>query len=63
MYSVLKLPNEIDLEYMNVCGAPFAGPIAIIRDHKQFVPIKGTAKPVIRIINATGLLISTIHVT
>ncbi|XP_053605989.1 vacuolar protein sorting-associated protein 16 homolog [Plodia interpunctella] len=48
------------LENMVVSGAPFGGPIAMVRDRKQFVRIVTTAKPVITIYNCVGTVISKI---
>lgn len=47
---------------MKVYGAPFGGPLAIIRDSTQIVPIKGTVKPVIRIFDTSGNELSRISV-
>lgn len=47
-------PLDLDLEYMKVVCAPYGGPIATTRDPNQIVPIKGTAKPVIRIFDTAG---------
>lgn len=59
----LDWPLDIELEQMCVVGAPFGGPIAIVRDQKQIIPLKGSTKPLIRIINSAGTLISTITVS
>ncbi|XP_067617235.1 vacuolar protein sorting-associated protein 16 homolog [Eurosta solidaginis] len=48
-------PLDVDLEYMHVVGAPFGGPLAMMRDPKQIVPIKGSGKPMIRIFDTAGL--------
>ncbi|KAG6441802.1 hypothetical protein O3G_MSEX001993 [Manduca sexta] len=45
---------------MIVCGAPYGGPMAVMRDKKQFVQIKTTTKPVITIYNCAGNIISKI---
>lgn len=50
------------LENMIVSGAAYGGPIAVVRDRKQFVRIKTTAKPVISIYNCAGTIISKILV-
>ncbi|XP_065372038.1 vacuolar protein sorting-associated protein 16 homolog [Calliphora vicina] len=47
-------PLDLDLEYMKVVCAPYGGPLAVTRDPNQIVPIKGTAKPVIRIFDTVG---------
>lgn len=46
------------LENMVVSGAPYGGPIAMIRDRKQFVRVVTTAKPVITIYNGVGNITS-----
>uniref|UniRef100_A0A1A9UWX3 Vacuolar protein sorting-associated protein 16 homolog n=1 Tax=Glossina austeni TaxID=7395 RepID=A0A1A9UWX3_GLOAU len=53
-------PIDLDLEYMKVVCAPYGGPIAVTRDPQQIVPIKGTAKPVIRIFDTAGQELSKI---
>lgn len=50
------------LDNMVVSGAPYGGPIAIIRDRKQFVRIMSSAKPVITIYNCVGNVITKILV-
>ncbi|XP_037955262.1 vacuolar protein sorting-associated protein 16 homolog [Teleopsis dalmanni] len=47
-------PWGMELDYMQVFGAPFGGPIAAIRDPTQIVPVKGSAKPIIRLFNTAG---------
>lgn len=62
LYS-MEWPPETELEQMTVSAAPYGGPMAIVRDVKQFVKVAGsTAKPVIRIFTASGHLLSTISV-
>lgn len=39
---------------MKVVCAPYGGPLAVTRDPNQIVPVKGTAKPVIRIFDSVG---------
>lgn len=53
-----------DLDRMTICGAPYGGPMAIVRDSKQFTKITGsaTAKPIIQIFTSAGQLLSTINV-
>lgn len=46
---------------MLVVGSSFGGPIAIVRDWKQFVKTSTSNKPVIRIFTSSGSLISTIN--
>lgn len=48
------------LDNMIVSGAQYGGPIAVVRDRKQFVRIMGTAKPVITLYNGVGTIISKI---
>lgn len=51
------------LENMLVSGAAYGGPIAVVRDRKQFVRITTTAKPVITIYNCAGNVIAKILVS
>lgn len=51
------------LENMIVSGAAYGGPIAVVRDRKQFVRITTTSKPVITIYNCAGNVISKILVS
>lgn len=51
------------LDNMIVSGAQYGGPIAVVRDRKQFVRIMGTAKPVITLYNGVGTIISKILVS
>lgn len=54
---------DTELIQMNVFGAPYGGPMAIIRDAKEFIKLGGTsAKPIIRIFTASGHSISSINV-
>lgn len=50
------------LDNMIITGAPYGGPIAVVRDRKQFVRIATTTKPVITIYNCAGDVISKILV-
>ncbi|EAT37446.1 AAEL010559-PA [Aedes aegypti] len=56
-------PASINLEHMTVHAAPYGGPIALVKDTKQFLKLSGgeSTKPVIRIFNCSGRLISTIN--
>ncbi|SPP80809.1 vacuolar protein sorting-associated protein 16 homolog [Drosophila guanche] len=47
-------PLDLDLEYMQVAAAPYGGPLAAIRDPTKLVPVKGTARPMVRIFDTTG---------
>lgn len=60
LYSVMNWSVDEGLETMIVSGAAYGGPIAVIRDRKQFVHIKTTTKPVITIYNCAGTTISKI---
>lgn len=54
---------DTDLHQMSVVAAPYGGPMAIVRDAKEFIKVGGsTVKPVIRIFTASGHLLSTINV-
>lgn len=55
-------PASINLEHMTVHAASYGGPIALVKDFKQFLKLSGTGstKPVIRIFNCSGKLISSI---
>lgn len=54
---------ENELNQMSLIAAPFGGPIAVVRDVKQFVKVAGsTSKPIIRIFTTSGHLTSTINV-
>ena len=55
-------PLDINLENMVACGAPFGGPIALTRDPKQLIQVKGSTKPVIRVCNSVGTLVSAFQV-
>lgn len=59
----MQWPSGTELYKMNVTAAPYGGPIAVVRDSKEFVKVGGsTVKPVIRIFTASGHLISSINV-
>ncbi|KAH8278657.1 hypothetical protein KR018_006656 [Drosophila ironensis] len=47
-------PLDLDLEYMVVAAAPYGGPLATTRDPTKLVPVKGSARPMIRIFDTTG---------
>ncbi|XP_017856244.1 PREDICTED: vacuolar protein sorting-associated protein 16 homolog isoform X1 [Drosophila arizonae] len=47
-------PIDFDLEYMQVAVAPYGGPLAAIRDATKLVPVKGAARPMIRIFDTSG---------
>lgn len=51
------------LDSMVISGAPYGGPIALIRDRKQLVRIVGQSKPVIHIYNCAGTHMSNIVVS
>ncbi|XP_017122816.1 vacuolar protein sorting-associated protein 16 homolog [Drosophila elegans] len=47
-------PLDLDLEYMVVEAAPYGGPLATTRDPTKLVPVKGNARPMIRIFDTAG---------
>lgn len=54
---------DTDLSQMNVVAASYGGPMAIVRDAKEFIKVGGsTVKPIIRIFTGSGHLISTLNV-
>lgn len=62
LYSMEWSPDT-ELLQMSVFAAPYGGPMAIIRDAKEFVKLGGSSvKPIIRIFTASGNLISSINV-
>lgn len=63
LYS-MEWPYDTELEQMKVAAAPYGGPMAIVRDSKEFIKVGGssTVKPVIRIFTTSGHLLSTINV-
>lgn len=48
---------------MIVAAAPYGGPLAIVRDWKQFSKTATAAKPTIKIMTCSGNLIATINVS
>lgn len=63
LYSMEWSPDT-ELLQMSVFAAPYGGPMAIIRDAKEFVKLGGSSvKPIIRIFTASGNLISSINVS
>ncbi|KAL5285414.1 VPS16 family protein [Megaselia abdita] len=52
--------EEANLDYWKIFPAQFGGPIACIRDKNKLVPISGTSKPIIKILDNCGQLISQI---
>lgn len=62
LYSMEWSPDT-ELIQMNVFAAPYGGPMAIVRDAKEFVKLGGSStKPIIRIFTASGHSISMINV-
>lgn len=59
LYNMVWAMDE-GLDHMIVSGAPYGGPIAVVRDRKQYVRILGTSKPVITLYNGVGTIISKI---
>lgn len=58
----MELPDNVDLEMMNVYAASFGGPIAVV-DPKQLSKTGPGSKPVIHIFTSSGQRISTINVS
>lgn len=59
----MEWATDTDLSQRNVVAASYGGPMAIVRDPKEFVKVGGSsAKPVIRIFTGSGHLISTLNV-
>lgn len=56
-------PQSVDLEQMIVAAAPYGGPIAIVRDWRQFVKVTVSSKPIIKIFTASGTLLSNLSVS
>ncbi|XP_055324768.1 vacuolar protein sorting-associated protein 16 homolog [Sitodiplosis mosellana] len=52
---------DTELYQMQVVAAPYGGPMAIVRDSKEFIKVGGSTKPIIRIFTASGHLLSTIN--
>jgi hypothetical protein len=51
--------DQVDLAGFMVAAAPYGGPIALVRDEKKIVRVKGAAtKPIIYIYSASGNLIA-----
>lgn len=60
----MQWPVDTELQQMMVAAAPYGGPMAIVRDAKEFIKVGGsTLKPVIRIYTSSGVLLSTINVS
>uniref|UniRef100_A0A182QAU2 Vacuolar protein sorting-associated protein 16 homolog n=1 Tax=Anopheles farauti TaxID=69004 RepID=A0A182QAU2_9DIPT len=59
----MEWPASINLEHMSVQAAPFGGPIAVVKDPKMFIKLDGggSTRPVIRVFNCVGKLISSIN--
>lgn len=53
----------LDLGQMFVAAAPHGGPLAVVRDWKQFVKATTSGKPVIKIFTCSGNLLATINVS
>lgn len=53
----------LDLGQMFVAAAPYGGPLAVVRDWKQFVKATTSGKPVIKIFTCSGNLLATISVS
>ncbi|CAK1543933.1 unnamed protein product [Leptosia nina] len=59
LYNMVWAMDE-GLGNMIVSGAPYGGPLAVVRDRKQFVRVMSTGNPVITIYNGVGNVISKI---
>lgn len=60
----MQWPDDTQLHQMSVVAAPYGGPMAIVRDSKQFIKVGGsTVKPVIRIFTAAGNQLAAINVS
>lgn len=54
---------DTELYQMTVVAAPYGGPMAIVRDSKEFIKVGGSSvKPIIRIFTASGHLLASINV-
>lgn len=58
----MNWPMDESLENMIVTGAPYGGPIAVMRDRKHMLQVTSQSKPVITIYNCAGNVISKILV-
>lgn len=59
----MEWPSDTQLHQMSVIAAPYGGPMAIVRDAKQFIKVGGsTVKPVIHIFTAAGNQLAEIKV-
>lgn len=59
----MKWQMDDGFDNMIVSGAPYGGPIAVVRDRKHYVRIMPSSKPVITIYNCVGDVISKILVS
>lgn len=60
----MEWATDTDLSQMNVNAAAYGGPMAIVRDAKEFIKVGGSnVKPVIRIFTGSGHSISTLNVS
>lgn len=55
--------QEIKLENFIVASASYGGPIAIRRDDRKLVKVKGTGQPVISIFSGSGRSITSFKVS
>lgn len=55
--------DEANLDYWKLFPAPFGGPIACIRDSTKLIPISGSSKQIIKILDNSGNLVSQISVS
>lgn len=60
----MQWSSDTQLQQMTVVAAPYGGPMAIVRDSRQFIKVGGsTVKPVIRIFTAAGNQLAAINVS
>lgn len=59
----MQWPLDTELYQMQVIAAPYGGPMAIVRDPREFIKVGGsTVKPIICIFTASGQLLASINV-
>lgn len=53
--------EDLHIDDYLVCGAPFGGPLAMIRDDKKFVPLsEENLNPKLRIFTSSGNLLAEV---
>jgi vacuolar protein sorting-associated protein 16 len=54
--------DNLHIDDYLICGAPFGGPLAMIRDDKKLVPLSDeNMNPKLRIFTSSGNLIAEVH--